>query len=215
MDGEELIAEVRTQIKDTVSPYLFSDETILRHLQEAERRMCRDTHVLVSTTETQALSASTPTYTLGDHILRVYASRIQGETKPLNRLRGAAYGLHLSATEDTPTLFSTNVGHKKITFYPVPDTTMTAELICAVMPTTAVAKGVQSSIPDEHQNALIDYASYRCLVTNDADGEQVGTAREFQDAWGEYIRDLKRDIYRYRTDDKLVLQNWTGKVRGT
>lgn len=215
MTGIELIAVVRDLIKDEVSPYLWSDEAILRYLRKAEREMCEKTHVLIDPAVTfSATNTSPPTFTLDDTVLRVYAVRVVANAYPLNKLRSRAYGIHMQDTEGEPTVWSTDLGHKKVTLYPVPDTTYPMEAICAVNPTDPVAMGVDSELPPEHHEELANYAAYRCLITNDVDGERVGTATEYRDLWGVYLRDLKRDIYRYRTGDKLVMQNWTGGYNG-
>ncbi len=215
MNGTALTLIARDLIKDEVAPYLWSDATILRYLRKAEREMCKRTHVLIDAAVTfNATAGLPPTYTLGANVLRVYAVRVAANKYPLGRLRGQAYGIHMQDTLGEPTVFSTNLSGKNITLYPAPDATYPMEAICAIMPSAAVSAGTNSKLPDEHQEELAGYAAYRCLITNDVDGEQVGTANEYKDAWYEYLRDLKRELYRYRTGDKLVMQNWTGGYNG-
>ena len=214
MTGHELIAITRELTKDETAPYLWSDAEILRYIQRGERLMCKETHVLIDTAVTFSTVVDTTTYTLDDTVLRVYAVRVAANTYPLGRLRSRAYGIHMQDTVGEPSVFSTELGSKKITLYPAADVVYPMEAICAVMPTNAVANGVDSELPDEHQEELATYAAYRCLITNDVDGERVGTANEYKDEWGVYLRDLKREIYRYRTGEMLILQNWTGGHNG-
>jgi len=215
MTGNDLIEIVRDLIKDEKAPYLWSDATILRYLQKGEREMCERTHVLIDPAVAFTATVTTPpTFTLADNVLRVYAVRVAANSTPLSRLRSTAYGIHMQDTVGEPKTFSTDLGHKKVTLYPAPDVEYAMEGICAITPDNPVTSGVDSELPPEHHEELAGYAAYRCLITNDVDGERVGTANEFRDNWGEYLRDLKRDIYRFRTGDKLVLQNWTGARNG-
>jgi hypothetical protein len=215
MNSTELTEIVRSYIKDEVSPYLWSDAEILRYLRKAEREMCEKTHVLIDAAITfDATAGLPPTYELDSNVLRVYAVRVAANYRPLDRLRGQAYNMQYQDTTGEPTTWSTFLGDRLITLYPAPDETYAMEAICAVMPATPIGPTTDSSIPEEHQDELANYAAYRCLATNDVDGEQVGTAAVYEDLWGVYLRDLKREIYRYRTGDKLVLVNWTGARNG-
>ena len=214
MTGDELISDVRSLIQDEVAPYLWADEAILKLLRDAERTMCKQTHVLINTEVPLDVEADTATYTLDRRILRVYASRVAGSRQALGRLRGAAYGVHIMDTLGTPRHFTTNLGDKRVSFYPVPDAEYTIEMLCAVMPGTPVSEDTDSEIPEEHQHALVDYAAYRCLIIPDEDGESTAAAETYKESWLKYLRDLKRELYRYRTGDKLVLTHWTGTYNG-
>lgn len=214
MNANDLIEIVRDYVKDETVPYLWPDTAILRHLRKAERLICERTHVLIDPAVTFDTAASTTTYTMASNVLRTYALRVAANTEPLGRLRGRSYGIHMQDTEDEPRYFSTELADRAVTLYPVPDAVYSMEAICAITPNTPVGPIDDSELPTEHQEELANYAAYRCLITNDVDGERVGTAKEFQELWEVYIRDLKREIYRYRTGDMLVMQNWTWAING-
>lgn len=214
MNSNDLIEIVRDYVKDKVAPYLWSDAEILRHLRKAERLMCERTHVLVDPNITFDTVASTVSYTIDSNVLRVYAVRVLANDYPLGRLRGRSTKLYMQATEGEPTVFSSEMSDRNILLYPVPDDVYTMQAICAIHPSAPIGPTTDSELPAEHQEELANYAAYRCLITNDVDGERVGTAGEFQELWETYLRDLKREIYRYRTGDMLVLQNWTGARNG-
>lgn len=211
MNGNALIALVREYIKDEESPYLWSDDLIIQHLQKAEREMCAKTHVLINTAVAFDTVSTQNIYDLGTDVLRVYAVRVAANGYPLNRLRGKANSLYMqSDNTGEPKIFSTNLSYRSVTLYPSPDAVYSMEAICAVYPATPIDNETESLLDSEHHVELANYAAYRCLTTNDVDGAEIGTADQYKDMWYEYLRDLKRDIYRYRTGDSLVLQNWTG-----
>lgn len=214
MNGDELISDVRVLVQDATEPYLWTEDTILKFLREAETLMCKGTHVLVAPDIALDVTAEVSTRTIDARILRVYAARIAGSNRALGRLRGAAYSVAMLDTLATPRHFTTNLGDRYITLYPVPDVAYTLELICAVLPSDPVDYDTDSEIPEEHQTALVDYAAYRCLIIPDEDGESLVNADIYKERWGKYVRDLKRDIYRYRTGDSLVLTHWTGNYNG-
>lgn len=209
MTGQELLELARVYLSDDTTPYLWSDELILRHLNEAQKVFCEKTHALLDIAVTVSATASTATYNLPQNVLRVYAARISGDNTQLARTRGEAYAMSMLDTLSEPRYFSTSVGDRKLTLYPVPDGTYSIELICAIRPSTVLTEDNSPSIAEEYHENLVDFACYKCLITNDVDGNNTGTAMEFRARWEDFIRDTKRDIYRYRTGDKLVVQNWT------
>lgn len=97
-----------------------------------------------------------------------------------------------------------------LTVFPAPDAVDVIEIMCAVTPESLIEKGKEASVPTEHQYILTYYAAYRCLVIPDEDGQSLAVAGEYKDQWGEAVRDLKREIYRFRTADRMLIENWTG-----
>jgi len=214
MTGDDLISDVRVLVQDATKPYLWSDDVILKYLREAEKLFCKGTHILVDPDVSTTVEANTPTHKVGDTILRIYAAKITGASKQLGRLRGAPYAAHMSDTIGTPQYFTTGLGDKYITVYPAPDVETALDLICAIMPSNFVELDTESEVPEEYQPALVDYATYRCLIIPDEDGENMNTAELYENRWLAAVRDAKAEIYRYRTGDKLVLTHWAGARNG-
>jgi len=208
--GSELITKVRDIIRDKATPYRCSDSLVLGYLADGITALCRQTHYLVDTTEYISTSDGVPTYKEKERILKVYAARIQGENTLLYPERGASAKLHVSATTGQPTSFSTNIGRRQITFWPVPDDTYIIEQICAVKPDTRIEKDTDSLVEEDHEIGVVNYAAAQCLLVNDIDGINPGAGAELFALWRNFIIDMKQEIYRYRTTEQLVIEHWAG-----
>jgi hypothetical protein len=208
--GNELVARVRDIICDRKQPSLWSTELILRYLSEAANKLCSATHLLIDTSYLLGTAADKPTYKLKNHVLRVYAGRIAGENQLLKFLRGSATYWQVRSSSDKPTSFTLDMGHRYVTFNPIPDAVYSIEFICAVRPKEGIQKEQDSGIPEEHDQLLIDYATSRCLLTSDRDGEDSARSIALRELWAQGVRELKQDIYRSRTPDILIAQSWEG-----
>lgn len=210
MTGDELITLTRELIRDEVSPFLWSNETILRYLQEAEREMCKKTHVLLDTTLTVDITTGTKTVVLPQNILQVLAARVQGEDFPLRQSRATHFETHLNErTTGTPRCFTMGLGNKRMSVYPEPDADITVEYLAAIYPANQFTDTSSPAVPAEHHHILGSYAAYRCLRTKDPDGEELQEHMVYRQEWGEYLRDMKRDLFVYRIGDKAAINDWT------
>lgn len=217
MELTDLLAAVRDEIADQAEPHLWSDETITKYLNEGENEFCRKTGILVDDTITFNTVAGTSTYSLRatyPRVIRVLGVK-QGSTDLLSRQRGANLKQHLDTTsQGQPTVFSTYLAPTSVTLYPTPDAVYTITCLCTVRPTYPIEDMLEPTIDEEFHYALVNYASYKCLITNDVDGSQIGTAETFKQMWYEYIRDINRDIYRGRRTDDIILPGLTGRRNG-
>lgn len=207
MTGTELIEYVRVLTADIAKPYLWSDDNILRFLQEAEKQFCRRTHV-IRKDRTLDLVAGTTTYVLPDSVLKVYGASITGTQ--LSYLLGDAIHIHYTTATGEPRSFVTGMDNRRMTFYPSPDGAYTVDMFCATYPDDPVALATESEIPEEYQYLLCDFAAYKCLITNDVDGTNVGTGQKFEQRWNEGILEAKRAHFWYRTPDRVAMPQWTG-----
>lgn len=210
MTGDELITLTRELLRDEVSPYLWSNETILRYLQEAEREMCKRTHVILSTSLTAAVTAGTKTVVLPANVIQVLAARISGETRPMRQMRAEHFEAHdQTVSTGTPRFYTMGLGNKRLTLYPEPDANVTVEYLAAIYPSSQFDESSDPGIPEEHHHALGSYAAYRCLRTKDPDGEELQEHQAYRAEWELYLRDLKRELFTYRVGDKAAINLWT------
>lgn len=207
MTGDELIEQTRVLLMDTAKPYLWTDDTILRYLREAEKLFCRRTHVLMDSLPVTT-EADTPSYEVDSRVCKVKGAALDG--MQLSTLLAEAIYIHYDVSRGEPRAYALSLNDKQITFYPVPDAAYDIDLLCAVLPEKAVDFTTETEIPDEYQYVLCDYAAYRCLHINDVDGNNIGTSQKFEQRWNEGILEAKRMSYLYRTPDRVAMQSWTG-----
>jgi len=198
--GAELLAYTRELLRDTVSPYLWSDTTVYRYLNDAQRIMAERTFCLVDDENYDiATEIGVRSYTLdNDEILQVLGARISGQTTPLSPGFSPVTSAFFSNTVGLPTNYSQVGGRLKISFTPTPDAVYTVNLIVAIRPTTTISTGVAPEVPAPFHLALADYAASKCLIHNDVDGINITSAEAFGRSFNEAVRDLKAQIYHYR-----------------
>jgi hypothetical protein len=197
--GAELLALAREILRDETLPYLFSDTTLYRYLNEAPQRMAERSFCIVDDESYEvSLDASVRSYTLDSNILQVLGARVDGETSPLQAGFTPLGGAFFNGSEGMPTRYSMIGGAHKISFYPTPDDTYTVKLVAAVRPSVDIAATTSPEVPAQFHPALADYAASKCLLQNDVDGLNVASAQALGASFLEACRDLKRLVYQYR-----------------
>jgi hypothetical protein len=211
MDKDEIVAAVREETADTVAPYLWSEAVILRYLDQGEKEFCRYTGVLIDGGIRFSTKSGKSSYQItgftGDKILRVLGVKA-GDTI-LTRMRGSPLKAFWDTNTSEPKYFSTHYNMKDIVLYPVPDDVYSMTVLASVSPDGTILQNNGPYIPEEYHEVLVYYAAYKCLITNDADGNNVGTAEQFKDLWYEELREIKRSFYRGRAGDIVTTTKWT------
>lgn len=208
--GSELLTQVRELTRDRKVPKRFSDELVLRYLGDGIAILCKQTHMLIDKSVYLSTASGQPTYTEPKRVLKVFACRIKDTNTLLHHHRGLAIHLHVNGATEQPTRFSTEMGRRLITFFPIPDATYIIEQLCAVEPKQRIEKDTESELDAEDETAVINYAASQCLLTNDIDGLNPGAGAELFNSWRSYVVDKKQEIYRYRTTERLVIDHWAG-----
>lgn len=217
MTGDELLSAVRREIKDDVQPYLWSDETIMHHLQTAEIEFCRETHVLIESDIRFDTIVGTSTYSLPNKVIHIYdvfvteVDPVTSETSGmfLRPLAGRNLVPSFNST-GKPSSYSRSRGDKTVLLFPIPDAVYSIGVSAAVRPDPVLDYVTEPSIDEEDHYALVWYAAAQCLYTNDVDGSNVGTAEKFQGLWGRHIVKSKREEFRYRTGSRFKSNSFTG-----
>lgn len=209
MTGDELISATRRELKDEVTPYLWSDETILLFLQNAELEFCRETHVLIESDITFDTIAGEAVYAMPSNVLHMYDVFDTTTGYVLASARGRMMAPSFNS-EGRPTSYSRSRGNKTVVFYPTPDAVYSMQVAAAVRPSVTFGYDTEPQIDEEDHHSLTWYAAARCLVTNDVDGGNVGTADKFMRLWGRYLVERKRNEFSYRTGSTFRHQSWAG-----
>jgi hypothetical protein len=210
MTGSELIAYTRTLLADSTEPYLWSDDFLLTALQEAERLFCMRTHLNV-VEESVTTAADSSTYALPENTLKVVFAHI--DDTPVDRLTAPSSTVYLRSARGKPTGYVTGFPTRNVTFYPTPDAAYIVDLIIAALPEEGFGASDDPVVPAEWQLLLADFAAHKALITNDVDGNNVGTATTFMQRWELGVLEAKRMDYLLRTSPRAPLRSWTGGKR--
>jgi hypothetical protein len=214
----------RSAMISGASDNLFSDATITRYLNEAQRVLCREAWVLEDSTTSSCsevtLATSTAEYALHKSVLFVKTARLNDDSVDLtrvgyddNRFRSIDatrppdyWDVNTATTESTgrPTVFSTDSGVRLIRFGRTPSSVengLKVKLRVVRMPLADLSTGTPSAspeVPEEHHMLLATYAAGKCLQNPNIDAELRSQGR----AW---LTEFKAEVARAKRD-RMVLQ---------
>lgn len=199
MKVEDLLDEVRSVLRDKAKPYLWSDDQIVRYLNEAQEKITRATFCFVKADELLDLDTGVDIYDLPSYVQYVYRVNIAGAYGSL----GASTD-NWTPTDSTPGLpqrFTLDTETQSIRFWPVPDTAYSATLRIARMPDPLSVSALEAepAIPEKYQLSMVDWAAYRCFTHDDSDGRNDKAAENARARYIEAVDDHKQDLYRLKT----------------
>jgi hypothetical protein len=230
MKTSELIEHVakdmlddRAALVEGASDRLFSDEKVLRYLNEAERKLCRDALVLEdlatpSVCEIQLIEDRTD-YPFHKSILQVKSVRLSDSDLDLlrvgyndNRIWPITsvvdpdfwdVNLALVETPGRPQRYSVDMGTRIIRVRRKPDADAAllklklAVMRMPVVPMTIDDPDKQPEVPEEHHLDLTLYAAGSCLTkTADIDAELRTLGQRWMNEFQEVVDKAKRDKQR-------------------
>lgn len=199
MTLDELIAETRRAIDDTVTPEQWTTLELTRYLNDAQDAFARHTLCLADSTSPLAsltTVAGVNRYPMDARILRVYS--VQDDAS--NLLNGVPTNrLSMSGT-GRPRRFTTRNDPHSVLLWPTPDAEYTLSLFIARRPLEPMESGGdEPEIPEEFHLVLCDWAAHRALRMVDPDNENAKAGERFEVSWWLKVRDAKREMYRFNT----------------
>ena len=203
----ELLDHTRNEVlRDVVGPFLFSEDALLRYLNEGYKLFARHTHCFVDDLETLTTVAGTARYLLPADTIYVRQVSL-GNTYLTPYTRRAKPSLGLSGK---PRAYTTDARHKHIKLYATPDDVYELELERAVSP-EFVDQSDDVELDFEWAYMLPQWIAYRALSTNDPDGSNTVAAQGFYQNWGTGLREAKMDFARQAMGDNPSAQprKWT------
>ena len=209
----------RSAMLSGASDNLVSDATITRHLNEAQRILCRKAWVLEDSTTASCcevtLATGTAEYALHKSVLFVKTARLNDDVVDLtrvgyddNRVRAIDvtnmpdyWDVNVATTEVTgrPTVFSTDSGTRLIRFGRTPSSVengLKVKLRVVRMPLAELSTGTPSGVPEvpeEHHMLLTLYAAGKCLQSPNIDTELRSQGREWMKEFYAGVAQANRD----------------------
>ena len=216
MTLEELVSHLRLYVlNDAKKPYLWSEDELTVHLNEAQNQFARRTHQLSDDTSAFTFietEKGVSSYALDSRIVFVKEIRHEDGTMLGDRTRKQ---MSRRWGEGKPQLYTLDAAHKTLRLNPTPDGVYTLDLLVARKPLAAMVDPTDSpEIEEDYHLALCEWVAYRALRKHDADALSAPAADSYRAEWEMKLRDAKRDVFRLRSGDNPVArQNWTGKTR--
>jgi hypothetical protein len=225
MNVAELLDELRTNVlRDSsalvagTSDRYWSDESLIRYLDEAHTRFARLTLCLRDETTDAAtaiyLVPDVATYALSPSVLAVLSARLDGQV--LNQIRTgqanefgafdeAIRSLSCSTLAGTPIAFATDdqvgpQGSIQIRLFPTPDTASDGarlQLRVCRLPLRRLTLDDTSAvpeIPDIYHLDLVEWAAFRALRNWDVDSENRPKAETHRARFEQAVQEAQREM---------------------
>ena len=221
----------RTDMLSGESDELFSDATIIRHLAEAERILCRRAWVLEDNGSVCGTKASRiqlvenrTDYQLDKSILFVKSVRLSDsdidlvrvgyeDNRPRGHFTGAAaldyWDVNSSYVENPgrPGRFSTDMGTRVIRVRQKPDATAAAlklNLVVVRMPINPISTTTPDAspeVPEDFHMMLGYYAAGKCLTMPTVDAELRSLGKSYVADFNAAVLEAKRDRQRLQQSE--------------
>lgn len=213
MTGAELLSYIRTDVlRDTATPYLWSDALIYRRLSKAQELHARQTYSIVDDTQIVTTAIGTQTYALPDGTLHVLSARVSTQSHDMSNYTRKVIPNHLTDSTGTPSIYTLDEATGLIRLYPTPNAAYTINLRIARLPASDVVSYAAPEVPVRYHFDLASYVAWQCLQDNDADGSGVKASARHESDWFRAIADAKRELYRLQLGaNPSAVTSWTGK----
>lgn len=224
MNATELSDYFRSQVRDEVAPYLWSDSEILVYMNEAQKMFIRLTNGIYDVTSvacTVAVTAGQKYSTLHPTVLEIRkayyvdpATSYKRELRIIsladtNSLSSVDYGIyHNPGIQDTPGEVSYMVvGEErgKVRWINVPVADATVTLAIARLPLTSLSDTqLTLEVPDEHHVSLIEWMKHLAYNKQDGDAYNPKTSTESEMRFRAYCDFVWKEWERYRHTNRTV-----------
>lgn len=225
MNANELADYFRSQVRDEVAPYLWSDEEILTYMNEAQKMFVRLTNGIydVSTAAccTVAITAGQKYSTLHPAVLEIrkayYVDGTTGFKRELpiisladvDTLSTSDYGVYNNpAIQDLPGTVDymlTGEERGKVRWINVPTENATVEMAIARMPLTTLTRTqLTLEVPEEHHVYLIEWMKHLAYNKQDGDAFNPKTATESEMRFRAYCDFAWKEWERYRHTHRSI-----------
>jgi len=225
MNASELADYFRSQVRDDVEPYLWTDEEVLTYMNEAQKMFVRLTNGIYDVTSTVCcrvtVTAGQKYVALHPSLLEIrkayYVEPVTLIKRELNlisladveSLKSNDYGAAINpAIQDLPgrvDYMLTGEERNKARLINVPTENTYIDLAIARLPLTALSSTqLVLEVPDEHHVNLIEWMKYLAYNKQDGDAFNTRTATESEMRFRAYCDFVFKEWERYRHTHRSV-----------
>jgi len=228
----------RTALLDGEPDVLWSDKTLVRYFNEAQRRLCRRAWSLIDLGHPQAgvivLATGKTIYNLHKSVLRVYSARLESDTLPLSRStddRLAGYrtvdpdffdvNQPAAFTPGAPLVFTTDTGTRLLHIEPAPAAAQNGSRVLLKVARLPVCE-LTTDKPDEspevaeeyHLDGLCKYAAGKALTHPNADASAKTEGRVLLKEFEDLVKEARQDRQRAEAaEPRFQFASTTASIR--
>lgn len=178
MNVTELFSAFRRDIKDTVKPYLVSDDSAFLYLNEAQTEATRRAHLLVSSTgpaSTASVSAGESIVDIDQRIIAIRRIRLASQSNQLRMSRVREMdsfnpGWDASSSQSTPSFAILDYETDKIYLYPTPAVADDLQMTVVREPVKVLnSEDDAPEIAPRWHLSLIEWMKFRTYINEDSE----------------------------------------------
>lgn len=220
---------------------LWTDETIVRYLNEGQRIFCRKAWPIVDDTTAACcqipLVVDTSKYALHASVLRVLSVTPEDteiplewinyqliSPQPFNTLPDYYAVPPLAFVEQSgrPGWYSTDEATRILRIRPAPNDDSVTSIVnlnlrvarLPIVPLSVATPQLSPEIPDEYHLDLADYAAGRCLMQANVDSDSKDEGRKFVDGFFQKLRAAKNDrLIAQMAPGRYIFGGWSRTMR--
>lgn len=173
---KDLVSAFRTQARDTVAPYLWSDAEIYQYMTQAEAFVAQRLECLQDTSSAAAVFdvvAGESEITLHPSTIRIQAAYLLSDGEQRNLQLRTMAGMRnekIFVETGTPSILIVGGVTGKARLFPIPDAASTLQLVLTRTPLTALtASSTKFEIPYHYTPAIFAWVCYRAYSKMDAE----------------------------------------------
>ncbi len=205
MNATQILSRWRSEIGDTVTPYLWSDADGYDYLNDAQNEACRRSRLLVdSTTEDVCridYEVNEPIYQLDSRIILVRKIRVEGRSRPLDRLSWRDLDTASPGWEShtgSVTGWVQDVQSRSVRLYRIPEAVGVAWLTVVRLPLNEIESGRdEPEIAPHLHRGLIHWMKYRAYSQDEEDKKNEPLANKhlglFENEFGHPVTASEED----------------------
>ena len=224
MNATELSDYFRSQVRDEVAPYLWTDTDVLTYMNEAQKMFVRLTNGIYDVTSsicTVAVTAGQKYSTISPLILEIreahYIDPVTSYKRKLDiisladvdKMSTSDYGIsHNAADQDLPGAVDamlTGEERGKVRWINVPVENATVQLKIARMPLTSLTESqLVLEVPEDHHIYLIEWMKHLAYNKQDGDAFNPKTSTESEMRFRAYCDFVWKEWERYRHTHRTI-----------
>jgi hypothetical protein len=196
MNTTELLTDLRTELSDSVAPYLWSDASLYKYIDDAQKQFCRLTYGIEDARSFKLkVVPDTEWYAYDPLILKVRSvvDAATGRDVPLIPVeKMAPLGIRFDGTKAPIRNLITGLEKGSFRAHPMPSVAATLELRTFRLP-NAVGAGDDFEIDEQHHTFLMLWCKHRAYDVQDADTIDVRKSVDYKDRFERYCAASKTE----------------------
>lgn len=209
MNAKSLKDLFRSEIDDTVAPYLWSDGEVAAYMDDALKMFCREVGGILDSSSSMCsvdIEVGEPFADIDQRILRVRRIQRDSDAKRLTLYSiedADAEGIRLTTQQGPVEIVITGIEQNKLRWVRVPAYADTASLMVERLPLQEITDTFKQPLeiePQHHQHLLL-WMKHRAYLKQDSDTFDQRKADDFEARFMRYCATAKteKEVKRHKT----------------